>query len=67
MKLISNASAKTSISLLRITALLMFALTALALSGCDDGGSDYGAATTAEEEASHYHYDSEGHIYDDRD
>lgn len=67
MKLISKASAKTSISLLRIPALLTFALIALTLSGCDDSGSDYGAAATAEEEASHYHYDSEGHIYDDRD
>lgn len=67
MKSISNASAKAPVSLLCIAALLMLALTALTLSGCDDGGSDYGAATTAEEEASHYHYDSEGHIYDDRD
>lgn len=50
---------------------LMFATllsSAMLLTGCDDdSSSSYDEPTTAAEEASHYHYDSEGHIYDDRD
>lgn len=66
----SNSSGGCSGCLIAVVFLVIF----VGLFGSCSGGSRHSSysgrgssSTTVEEEVQHYHYDTNGHIYDDRD